>query len=250
MGEANDRCIKQPSPFLSYSGPQIVDGVTTTTSTTTTTIKPDFFLLPNSGINCPAIIIDLTNGDPLYTDILDQSKNIFICNSDLYDPNPCILESDKYVRVADINVVTNSVLCSRYKLTLTDVPTTTTSTTTSSTTSTTTTLNPYSCNSTFITYQSNGIRGVTSIVNYGTFFTGVVTGSNTGSLWGNNSHGYTDDSNFSKAAVHAGILSIGQTATLKFLLLGVKNNFPGSISNGITSSPWSTNWCAIQISLF
>lgn len=55
-----------------------------------------------------------------YPEITITEKNTFICNSEVYDPNPCVLEADKYIRVADIDVSLDR--CSRYRIVLTDIP--------------------------------------------------------------------------------------------------------------------------------
>jgi len=77
-----------------------------------------------------------------------------------------------------------------------------------------------------------------------------ITGSTSGSsVWGDNSYGYTTDSDFAKAAVHAGILSDGQTGNVQFTNLGSKPGpFPGTTANGVTTSPWSTSWCTVLLS--
>jgi len=79
--------------------------------------------------------------------------------------------------------------------------------------------------------------------------TRTITGAASGSsVWGSNP--YTDDSDWRVAAVHAGLLTVGQTGTIKFTVLGVQNGgFTSTTANGITTTVWSTNWCAIQLSL-
>lgn len=83
----------------------------------------------------------------------------------------------------------------------------------------------------------------------GDVITRSITGSTSGgTVWGSNP--YTDDSDWSRAAVHAGLVSAGSTATIKFTVLGVQNGgFTGTTANGVTTDPWSTNWCSIQLSL-
>lgn len=61
-----------------------------------------------------------------------------------------------------------------------------------------------------------------------------VTGSSTGSLWG--SSFYTDDSNLATASVHSGVLSNGQTGTVKATIAEGQNSYTSSFANGITSS--------------
>ena len=62
----------------------------------------------------------------------------------------------------------------------------------------------------------------------------TVTGGQQGSLWGTET--YTLDSTLAAAAVHFGILKVGQTGTVKVTILGPLNNFVGTAQNGLTSS--------------
>lgn len=76
----------------------------------------------------------------------------------------------------------------------------------------------------------------------------VVTGSvSGGSVWGSNP--YTDDSDFNKAAVHAGLITAGQTATIRKTSWGSLTRFPSTTKNGITTSNWSSSWCGVYITL-
>lgn len=76
----------------------------------------------------------------------------------------------------------------------------------------------------------------------------VVTGSLTGGpVWG--SQPYTDDSDFNRAAVHTGLITPGQTATIKKTSVGYLYDFPGSTANGVTTDSWATGWCGVTISL-
>jgi hypothetical protein len=74
-----------------------------------------------------------------------------------------------------------------------------------------------------------------------------VTGSNTGSVWG--SGPYTDDSNIGTAAVHAGLISVGQSATIRVIARGTDSYFPGSTQNGVTTYGWFSSWGAIDLEL-
>jgi hypothetical protein len=65
-----------------------------------------------------------------------------------------------------------------------------------------------------------------------------VTGAINGSVWGTDM--YTLDSNLATAAVHAGILKVGQTGVVKVMILGPQAVFNGSARNGVNSSPWGT----------
>lgn len=246
MGEPNNPCFKPISPFISW--------INTTTTTTSTPAPDNFFILPSSGVACPVISFDINNNFK-FPPILNNDINTFICESNLYDPNPCIINVQKYLRVADINIDINK--CNRYKIVLSNIviPTTTTTTTTIAPTTTTTnnpittsttTPSPFGCNTLRYTF------GATNVVQYGSYAIGTVTASDNGPsapIWGNNSYGYTDDSRWNRAVIHAGLLSAGQTAQIKFTLLGSKNTFPSSSSNGIVSSPWLGNWCAVSLEL-
>jgi hypothetical protein len=64
----------------------------------------------------------------------------------------------------------------------------------------------------------------------------TVTGRADGSLWGTGV--YTLDSTLAAAAVHAGILKVGETAVVKVEVLVPPPTFAGTTQNGVTSSPW------------
>lgn len=252
MGHPIDPCFKQNNVY------KLFNNNTTTTSTSNPNIDSDFFILPTSGVICPSIELNLINNTWDYPEIPIIEKNTFVCVSELYETNPCIIELDKYIKIADINIETNR--CKRYKLIVKDlqIPTITTTTTTTTTTSTTTTVNPSTTTTiTTSTTTTNSPScfsmryglGVSNIQNYGSYAIGTVTALLSGPIWGTNSYGYTDDSRFNTAVIHAGLLSAGQTGQIKFTYLGIKNNFPSSTSNGITSSSWIGNWCAVSLSL-
>jgi hypothetical protein len=103
-------------------------------------------------------------------------------------------------------------------------PTTTTTTTTAPPTTTTTT--PPVCGP----YQSVAVTGKTS-----------------GAVWG--SGPYTDDSDLGVAAVHAGLIEVGQTATLEIYDVLYYQSFSGSTANGITTANWNSGWCGFNIRL-
>lgn len=77
-----------------------------------------------------------------------------------------------------------------------------------------------------------------------------ITGSLSGTtVWGNNVYGYTSDSDFAVAAVHAGILTPGQTGNVAFTNLGSKPGpFPSTTANGVTTTAWLTSWCTVKLS--
>jgi hypothetical protein len=90
--------------------------------------------------------------------------------------------------------------------------------------------------------QLNGLAG--PITNGVASVTGKATG---GGVYGNAS-GYTADSDFGRAAVHAGILTVGQTGNIRFTNLGQRSSFSSSTANGITTFSWSVAHCAVSIS--
>jgi len=72
-----------------------------------------------------------------------------------------------------------------------------------------------------------------------------VTGAANGSLWGTGT--YTLDSSLAMAAVHMGIVKIGQTGNVKVTILPAMAGFVGSTQNGISSSPYANYPGAYQI---
>jgi hypothetical protein len=122
MGKPNYPCFEKSENYREYS-----DSTTTTTTTTTASPEGDFFVIPNPNANCPEVITrfeDETNDRCIGI----NDKILLICNSISYNPNPCIREVNKYIKVADISVNVDD--CARYKLVLRDLsfPTTTTTT--------------------------------------------------------------------------------------------------------------------------
>jgi hypothetical protein len=73
----------------------------------------------------------------------------------------------------------------------------------------------------------------------------TVTGSNSG--WVGGSNPYTFDSAMARAAVHAGLVAVGETATIKRWSMGVVSGFTGSTQNGITTSSWSSATCGVYL---
>jgi hypothetical protein len=63
-----------------------------------------------------------------------------------------------------------------------------------------------------------------------------VVGTNTGSLWGTDV--YTDDSSVALAAVHAGLLKVGERGLVQVTLLAGQNSYQGSTRNGVSSSSY------------
>lgn len=75
-----------------------------------------------------------------------------------------------------------------------------------------------------------------------------VTGKLNGSVWG--SGPYTDDSDMGVAAVHAGLVSVGETATLVPTNVAYHLSYPGSTLNGVTTTDWLSGWCGFDLTLF
>ncbi len=71
--------------------------------------------------------------------------------------------------------------------------------------------------------------------NNGRVYTIRVTGINQGSVWGGADGIYTDDSRLGKAAVHAGLLKVGQEGIVKVYILPGQQKYTGNTQNGISS---------------
>lgn len=61
----------------------------------------------------------------------------------------------------------------------------------------------------------------------------TVTGTTEGSAWGTGI--YSDDSDIGVAAVHAGILKVGETKTVRITILPGQSSYEGTVQNGIES---------------
>jgi type II secretory pathway pseudopilin PulG len=66
----------------------------------------------------------------------------------------------------------------------------------------------------------------------------TVTGTASGSVWG--SGPYTNDSNVGKAAVHAGLITVGQTASIRVCAMPGQSSYTGSTKNGVTTQNWGS----------
>ena len=64
----------------------------------------------------------------------------------------------------------------------------------------------------------------------------LTTTGASGGGWGTDI--YTNDSNIPAMAVHAGVLTIGQTKEIYIKIVEGKNSYPASTRNGITTSEW------------
>jgi len=81
----------------------------------------------------------------------------------------------------------------------------------------------------------------------GQTFSFQVTGAAQGSVWGTNV--YTDDSSVARAAVHAGVLQVGQSGVVQVTILPGQQTYQGSTQNGVQSSgygSWSGSYSFVQ----
>jgi Ca2+-binding EF-hand superfamily protein len=72
----------------------------------------------------------------------------------------------------------------------------------------------------------------------GDYFYFEVTGSGRGPLWGTDV--YTSDSSIAAAAVHAGVLEVGEKRLIKVTVLPGQQTYEGTERNGITSQAFGT----------
>jgi hypothetical protein len=79
----------------------------------------------------------------------------------------------------------------------------------------------------------------------GKVFAFRVTGAVGGTVWG--SDVYTSDSPLATAAVHAGVLAVGQTGTVKVRVVPPPPSFTGTTRNGVTTSNYGPYQGAYQI---
>lgn len=73
---------------------------------------------------------------------------------------------------------------------------------------------------------------------HGTMVGFTVTGSDRGSIWGTDV--YTDDSMLAVAAVHAGVLQVGETGNVLVTILPGQQSYGGTSANGVTSSNYGS----------
>ncbi len=80
----------------------------------------------------------------------------------------------------------------------------------------------------------------TNLVGYrnrvGSVFEFTVTGASGGAVWG--TEVYTDDSSVARAAVHAGVVAVGETKTVTVTILPGQSAYPASVRNGVSSASW------------
>ena len=74
-----------------------------------------------------------------------------------------------------------------------------------------------------------------------------ITGSVADYVWGGENNVYTDDSNLATAAVHAGVLKVGETAMVRFTILAGKDSYVGSTRNGVTTRPYQSFGGSVSI---
>ena len=75
-----------------------------------------------------------------------------------------------------------------------------------------------------------------------------ITGSSGGSVWGSSI--YTDDSNIARAAVHAGVVGVGQSATVYIKVLPGRNSYASTNKNGVSTSSygsWSGSYAFVHV---
>ena len=70
---------------------------------------------------------------------------------------------------------------------------------------------------------------------YDIIFLFRVTGSKEGAIWGGKDGVYTTDSEIATAAVHAGVLKLGQTGIVRIKVLPGRSSYPEFTRNAITS---------------
>ncbi|MCL2098849.1 MAG: stalk domain-containing protein, partial [Oscillospiraceae bacterium] len=65
-----------------------------------------------------------------------------------------------------------------------------------------------------------------------------IVGATSGSVWGTDI--YTDDSNIARAAVHAGVVTVGQSALVTIRILPGRSSYQGTSRNGVTSTNYAS----------
>lgn len=78
------------------------------------------------------------------------------------------------------------------------------------------------------------------VTNIGKVYAFKVTGAAAGNVWGTGT--YTSDSAIAHAAVHAGLVKVGQAGVVKVRIVAPLNAYMGSMKNGVTTSdygPWN-----------
>ncbi|MDB5386406.1 MAG: hypothetical protein JWM11_2052, partial [Planctomycetaceae bacterium] len=79
---------------------------------------------------------------------------------------------------------------------------------------------------------------------FGEQFDLEIVGNITGPIWGTDV--YTDDSAIATAAVHAGLVQVGEKATVTVTIVR-PGKYVGSTRHGVTSSDWSNAWLSSYV---
>jgi hypothetical protein len=84
----------------------------------------------------------------------------------------------------------------------------------------------------------NAVSDMTSFTtaDIGKIYKMTITGAGGGGGWGTDI--YTSDSHIPAMAVHAGVLTVGQTKEIYVKVIEGQNDYPGSTRNGISTSGW------------
>jgi hypothetical protein len=96
---------------------------------------------------------------------------------------------------------------------------------------------------------ANAVAGPINMVQFqndlGKTFTFKVTGNSNGSVWGTDV--YTSDSTLATAAVHAGVLTSGQTGVIKVTIVPSPQVFIGTTRNGVSSTGFTQYPSAFRV---
>lgn len=74
-----------------------------------------------------------------------------------------------------------------------------------------------------------------------------ITGKISGIVYGNNTNGYSQDSDLAAAAVHAGLLAVGEYATIEQYSWSNYSPYIGTTANGITSKNYQKASCGYKL---
>lgn len=89
---------------------------------------------------------------------------------------------------------------------------------------------------------ASAIAAPANLVGYrnrvGQTFEFTITGASGGVVWGTDV--YTDDSSVTRAAVHAGVVAVGQTKTVAVTILPGQSSYASSARNGVSSASWGS----------
>ena len=69
-------------------------------------------------------------------------------------------------------------------------------------------------------------------------YTFNIVGASTGKVWGSDE--YTDDSNIARAAVHAGLVAVGESKTVTIKILPGRSSYPSTTRNGVTTTSYGS----------